>query len=395
MKDDSVTISAGHSAGPTGANQLVLWADDPATEDHAYLSQQLITCIGNKRALLGHIGAAVRKVKSRLGKERLRVLDAFSGSGVVSRFLKAHAAYLAASDIEDFAIVTARCFLSDRTSIAVDELRLLIQNLNEKVDDARLGTGFIEELYAPRDDDRIRKGDRVFYTRRNARRLDNYRRLIESAPEPYRDLLLGPLLSEASVHANTAGVFKGFYKDRHTQIGRFGGSNGDALSRIKGEIVLDMPVLSRFGCDVEVVQEDANKVVRQVQNLDLAYFDPPYNQHPYGSNYFMLNLLVRYERPQRISKVSGIPVNWRRSDYNVRSRALPCLRELVHNVDAKFILLSFNNEGFVRPDEMRRMLSEIGRVDVIEAPYNTFRGSRNLRNRTIHVTEQLFLVERR
>ena len=36
---------------------------------------------------------------------------------------------------------------------------------------------------------------------------------------------------------------------------------------------------------------------REYADLDLAYFDPPYNQHPYGSNYFMLNLLVHYRRP--------------------------------------------------------------------------------------------------
>lgn len=156
-----------------------------------------------------------------------------------------------------------------------------------------------------------------------------------------------------------------------------------------------MPVLSRFNTDVEVLQDDANKTVRHLRNLDLAYFDPPYNQHPYGSNYFMLNLLVHYQRPHRISKVSGIPVDWRRSDYNIRSRAPVCLRDLVHHVDAKFILISFNNEGFVPPEQMRCMLHEVGHVDIIEAPYNTFRGSRNLRNRSIHVTEQLFLVERK
>jgi adenine-specific DNA-methyltransferase len=105
-----------------------------------------------------------------------------------------------------------------------------------------------------------------------------------------KDLLLGPLLSEASVHANTAGVFKGFYKNRHTGVGQFGGSGSDALTRILGRIVLEVPVLSLFECEYEVFQEDANALVHKLRGLDLAYIDPPYNQHPYGSNYFMLNL---------------------------------------------------------------------------------------------------------
>lgn len=96
--------------------QMPLWADDPMAEDPNYLSRQLITYIGNKRALLGHIGTAVQRVKHRLGKERLRVLDAFSGSGVVARCFKRHAQYLTTIDIEDCAAVVSCCYLKNRVS---------------------------------------------------------------------------------------------------------------------------------------------------------------------------------------------------------------------------------------------------------------------------------------
>jgi adenine-specific DNA-methyltransferase len=58
-------------------------------------------------------------------------------------------------------------------------------------------------------------------------------------------------------------------------------------------------------------------------------------------------------------------------------------------------LVSFNNEGFIPPDAMRAMLRELGSVETLETRYNAFRGSRNFIKRPIHVTEQLFLVERR
>jgi len=375
--------------------QMPLWADDPMAEDPNYLSRQLITYIGNKRALLGHIGTAVQRVKRRLGKDRLRVFDAFSGSGVVSRFLKAHASHLISNDIEDYAAVTARCYLRNRSTVDLAAMSRIVADLNARVMAEALPPGFIEELYSPRDEKRITRDDRVFYTRDNARRLDNYRRLIDSIPLDIRDMLLGPLLSEASIHANTAGVFKGFYKNRDTQVGQFGGSGSDALVRIMGEINLEAPVLSNFQCDYEVLQEDANAAARRLKGFDLAYIDPPYNQHPYGSNYFMLNLLVRYQRPKHISRVSGIPTDWRRSGYNVRARSLPLLQELLTAIDAPYLLISFNNEGFIRPDEMRAMLNDLGSLDVLETQYNAFRGSRNFNNRSIHVTEQLFLVERR
>jgi adenine-specific DNA-methyltransferase len=375
--------------------QLSFAPDDSVAEDPHYLSRQLLTYIGNKRALLAHIGRAVEQVKRRLGKRRIRVLDAFSGSGVVSRFLKAHASLLISNDLEEYAAVTARCYLRNRSTVDQRVLSDIVSDLNTRVLTEAMPPGFIEELYAPRDESRITREDRVFYTKANARRLDNYRRLIDTVPLEVRDLLLGPLLSEASVHANTAGVFKGFYKNRATGVGQFGGSGSDALARILGEIKLEVPVLSKFDCEYRVYQEDANALVPKLRGLDLAYFDPPYNQHPYGANYFMLNLIVRYQRPTHISRVSGIPADWQRSAYNVRVQSLALLGELLRTTDAPFLLVSFNNEGFISPAQMRSLLASLGSVETFEVPYNAFRGSRNFHRRPIHVTEQLFLLERR
>ena len=127
----------------------------------------------------------------------------------------------------------------------------------------------------------------------------------------------------------------------------------------------------------------------------MAYLDPPYNQHPYGSNYFMLNLIAEYKQPQDISPVSGIPKTWNRSDYNSRGRAFEAFELLIKTLKAKFLLVSFNSEGFISRDRMLQLLGAAGKVTVLETRYNAFRGSRNLKNRDIHTTEYLYLVERR
>jgi adenine-specific DNA-methyltransferase len=367
-------------------------------EDPAYLRGQLITCIGNKRALLAPIAAAVERVRARLGGRRLRALDAFSGSGVVSRLLKAHCDLLVSNDLEEYAAAAGRSFLRNRSQVDLGALAERCAVLNtaadEAVGDAVGPPGFIEELYAPRDEARIRPGERVFYTRANARRLDLLRRRLAALPVAEEELLLGPLLGAASVHANTAGVFKSFYKDRASGCGRLGGRGGDALPRITGTIALAPPRLSRFESDVRVLCGDALLAARELRGLDLAYLDPPYNQHPYGSNYFMLNLLARYRRPERISPVAGIPADWRRSRFNKRAEALPALAELLAALDAPFLLLSYNDEGFLPPPAMERLLTGLGRVSVVESPYSTFRGSRNLGGRRLRVVERLYLVER-
>lgn len=366
------------------------------TETPGFYRDQIITCIGNKRSLLGPIGEAVAEVSSRLGRKKLRILDGFSGSGIVSRLFKSFASDLVVNDLESYSRVISRCFLANRSSVDLTRLYRRVDEINRKVDGNGLpGDGFIERLYAPRDDTMIEVGERVFYTRDNARRLDQYRELIGMEQLEWFDLLLGPLLASASVHANTAGVFKGFYKDRLTGRGKFGGSGGDALERITGRIKLHPPTLSMYEANTIVYQMDTNRLVSMVGDFDLAYFDPPYNQHPYGSNYFMLNLLVDYEEPKEISKVSGIPVNWNRSQYNRRKHAFHHLSDLVQRTDARYVLISFNDEGFVRPDQIRDLLGELGPVEEMQLKYNTFRGCRNLRSRSAHVTEHLYLVEKK
>ena len=61
--------------------QQLDFADDAAAplEAPAFLREQLITYIGNKRALLPFIGKGLDYVKKRLNKNRLNCLDLFSG----------------------------------------------------------------------------------------------------------------------------------------------------------------------------------------------------------------------------------------------------------------------------------------------------------------------------
>lgn len=374
--------------------QASLWGEGPMGENPDFLSKQLVTYIGNKRSLLYTIEAALDKLGERLGKKKLRLLDAFSGSGVVSRLFKAHASYLTTCDLEAYAAVLGRCFLTNRNAINKARLEEIVRYLNNEVQTGKCRTGFIEELYAPKNEKCITPQDRVFYTKDNARRLDCYRRLIGEMPDEYHDLLLGPLLGRASVHANTSGVFKGFHKNKMTKTGQFGGSGRDALKRILGTITQEEPVLSRFECEHDVIQGDINRVVDKLPEVDVAYLDPPYNQHPYGSNYFMLNLLTDYVRPDSVSKVSGIPSNWNRSGYNVRQESLKLMEDLVDNLKTKYVLVSFNNEGFISTDEMESMLARYGHVEFVDTKYNAFRGSRSFANRSVHVTEYLYTLEK-
>lgn len=361
-------------------------------ENEKYLTEQIITYIGNKRSLLSFIGNSVELVKQELGKDKLDTFDVFSGSGIVSRFLKQYSDNLYTNDFEDYANTINRCYLTNKSDIDEKELTKWFNYVNEQA--ITLQSGFITEMYAPKDDNNIKDGERVFYTNRNAKYIDTVRQILESVPEPYKTLLLGPLLYEASVKTNTSGVFKGFYKNSTTKKGQFGGNGKNALGRILADIKLQLPVLSDNNCNVHVLQGDSNIVCKDVPQVDLAYLDPPYNQHPYSSNYFMLNLINNYKKPEEISKVSGIPTDWNKSDYNKKAKALNSLSDLVNNLKAKYVLISFSSDGFISYDEMVNMLNQYGDVRTFDKEYNTFRASRNLHDRDIHVTEYLFLLHK-
>ena len=367
---------------------------EPLVENEDYLTRQIITYIGNKRSLLEFIAKGIHVVQKKLQRDKLSIFDVFSGSGIVSRYFKRYAETLLVNDLESYTKVINECYLANASEIDFEKLNNIYRRLVASISARPLEAGIITELYAPKDDDDIQPGERVFYTRRNAMYIDTMRKLIESVDAEYQKFFLAPLLAEASVHSNTSGVFKGFHKNRTTGIGQFGGSNQDALLRIKGEIELPMPILSNYDCRTIIYNGDSNEIIKTAPKVDLAYLDPPYNQHPYGSNYFMLNLILENKFPESMSKISGIPENWNRSLYNKRQFAYEALTNLVENIKAKFVLISFNSEGFIPLDAMKSMLQKVGNVHVLEINYNTFRGCRNLSNRDIHVTEYLYLLEK-
>jgi adenine-specific DNA-methyltransferase len=195
---------------------------DDGGEDPAFLKTQLITCIGNKRALAPLIQAGLAQARARLGMEKLEFLDLFSGSGLVARLARPFARRLICNDLEPYSQVLNACHQANAAEVDQRALARELERLSAAIA-TDLAPGFITELYAPADDADIKPGERVFYTRRNALFLDSFCRALTQTPPALRAFALAPVLAQASVHANTAGVFKGFYKNR-AGVGQFGGA---------------------------------------------------------------------------------------------------------------------------------------------------------------------------
>ena len=405
--------------------------DESPWENSDFLATQIITYIGNKRALIGAIQEEFLRIKKEAGLSACTMADIFSGSGIVARMMKAHASRLVVNDLEQYSYVVNSCYLTNKSDFN-DAEYMRLKAIIEKKCAARKIPGIITQNYAPADESNITAEDRVFYTRENAMLIDTYRALIDevvgggefggaessssaSGSDSTRDLcgadekpdgarsdvdcasmrrfFLAPLITEASIHTNTSGVFKGFYKDKSGK-GCYGGSGKNALPRILGKIELKKPVFSNFECPVAVLRRDAVALSHELEETDIVYLDPPYNQHPYGSNYFMLNTILENRITAPISKVSGIVSDWNHSVFNKKRTALASLEEIVSSLRARYIVISYNSEGFITYDEMVSMLKKYGELTTREILYNTFRGSRNLSGRNLHVSEYLFTIKK-
>lgn len=362
-------------------------------ENKEFLSEQILTYIGNKRILLNHIENCIVKIKSELNKTKIDCVDLFSGSGIVARMLKQHSNILHTNDMEEYSNLINECYLTNKSDF--DEKKYTIYKNDILNELNNLQEGIITCNYAPKDENNIKIDERVFYTKKNAMIIDTIRKAIEKIDdESYKKYFLAPLLYESSVHCNTSGVFKGFYKSKETGIGKYGGDGENALSRIKGEIELKTPIFSNYECEVYNHNSDSNILIKSLPKTDVMYIDPPYNQHPYGSNYFMLNLILHNEIKDELSKVSGIPKDWNRSDYNKKNKIYEVFDDLIKNCNSSYIVVSYNSEGFLSYDEIIEIMSKYGKLEIEEIVYPTFKASRNLQDRAKHVLEYLFILEK-
>lgn len=359
-------------------------------ENEKYLTEQIITYIGNKRKLLNEIAEEVENILFQLKIEKAKICDLFSGSGVVARKLKQYSSHLYVNDLEKYSCIINDCYLTNKEDFNED----VYSELYDLIIHYEPIEGIITENYSPKNTFDIKEGERVFYTHENAIKIDTIRNAIDKIPESYKKFFIAPLLYEASVHTNTSGVFKGFYKSKEKNIGKFGGDGENALDRIMGNIELKKPVFSNYSCQVTVFNKDANVLAEELSGLDITYIDPPYNQHPYASNYFMLNTIVDNKLGNNISKVSGIPDDWNKSLYNKKNEISKVFENLIKNIDSKYIIVSYNNEGFISLDEMQRILSKYGELKTREINYVAFRGSRNLKNRSKHTIEYIFVLKK-
>ena len=345
-------------------------------DNRNFMTDQIITYLGNKRKILTHISKCLDIIEEREGEKQLTMADAFSGSGIVGRLLKTRASHLYVNDCAGYSETLNKCFLSNPNKDFIRNVEKYINQANQLADKNILQKedAWISKHWSPNGE--IKPEHRVYFTEQNGRRIDIIRNFIDTIPEKYKPFLLGPLLVEASIHNNTNGQFTAFYKDGDR--GAFGGSKGNDLHRITAPIYLKSPILLPNDSTIHIDRDDTNQWITGLPDIDVLYLDPPYNKHPYCIYYFLLDIINDWDKTIEIpDSYRGQPKNWVKSAYNSSRNAISAFKHLIENAPAKYILLSYNDEGIIPIDTLESIMEEHGTVEKIPIDhkvYNRLRG---------------------
>jgi len=326
-----------------------------------YVDQAMFTYQGNKRKIINFIEEQVCYVKEALGKDRLKILDGFTGSGVVARMLSLHALEVHTNDMELYADIAARCFVQMPTEPQKAEIERHIVSMNELAAHGPYVEGLLTTHYAPLDTEDPQPGEICFYTRENALIIDTLRAYIESTvPPDLRNWCLGPLLVKAMVHSNTMGHTQGFFK--RDGVGYFHITDNHWNNRMNKKVRVECPIWRANECKVVCHNKNINKLVKELEpHFDLIYYDPPYNKRDYSVMYSLLNVVALNEKPavwSDITHLPKLPSSRDRSDYNVERRAVAAMTELIRDSlkIASYLLISYNEEGLIGSKKWKEIL---------------------------------------
>jgi adenine-specific DNA-methyltransferase len=304
----------------------------------------MIKYLGSKRVLLPRILELIEPL------EGIRtVLDPFSGTARVAQAFKRRGLTVHANDHNAYAATLATCYVQAERSRWQSRAERLIAEL----DALPGGAGWFTETFCVRS---------RYLQPENGARVDAIReRIAALVLEPELEAIALVSLMEAADRVDsTTGVQMAYLK-------RWAARSHQPLRLRVPEL---LPGPGSASC------LEAIDAARRVA-ADLAYLDPPYNQHSYLGNYHVWESLVRWDKPEVYGiAMKRMDVRERGSAFNRRGTIGAALAEVIAAVQARWILVSFNDEGYLSPADVETMLATRGQVTRVTVPYRRYVGHR-------------------
>jgi adenine-specific DNA-methyltransferase len=307
----------------------------------------MIKYIGSKRTLLPSILAIVRGL-SPAGT----VLDLFSGTSRVGHALKAAGYRVLANDHNAYAATLATCYVQADLEDHGRAARQLVAEFNRLPG----APGYFTETFCERS---------RFFQPKNGARVDAIREAIARRgldPE-LQAVMLVSLMEAADRVDSTTGLQMAYLKEWAPR------AFNDLELRVPD--ILPRATSGKGGAS----RLDAEEAVSVLEG-DVAYVDPPYNQHKYLGNYHIWESLVLWDKPEVYGTAcKRVDCRSRTSAFNSRREAPAALSNVLSQVKARHLVVSFNSEGYFSRDEIERMLGARGPVMVVERDFKRYVGA--------------------
>jgi len=276
----------------------------------------------------------------------------FTGTTRVAQAFKRLGAEVTALDVTRCAATLARCYVeTDSGLVDLRELGEAVATLNA----LKGHPGYFTDTFCVRS---------RFFQPANGERVDAARDAIERdySGSPLEPLLLTSLLEAADRVDSTTGVQMAYVKQWSDRSFR----------------PLEMRVPELIPGPGHAVRGDACALVSSLGEFDLAYLDPPYNQHRYDSNYHIWETLVAWDAPKHYG-VACKRVDLRegtRSAFNSKLTMAESLAGVVTKAPARVVVLSYNDESFCDLETLLEMCRTRGHTEVLAFESDRYVGAR-------------------
>lgn len=319
--------------------------------------------IGNKTNLLKNINQVIKDNCD--GNEKV-FCDLFSGTSSVARFFK-NRYKIISNDILYFSYVLQRATITNNEIPDFEKLKnkLNVENVLDYLETININRKkyktFIYDNYSPNDN-----CERMYLTPENAKRIDYIRTTIEKwkkenlIKENEYFYLLATLIEGVPFVSNITGTYGAYLKD------------WDKRAFKKFEMIRLNVVNNNE--ENECYREDANELIKKVSG-DILYIDPPYNSRQYLPNYHLLETIARYDEPKINGKTGIRTYTEEKSNYCIKSKVYDELEELIKNAKFKHIIMSYNQEGLLKKEEIEQILKKYGDKDtykLYQIPYKQY-----------------------
>lgn len=333
--------------------------------------------LGNKSRLAGWIVDEVRRYLPDGGV----VADPMCGTGAVSEELASRGYDVIASDALKFPTLHAEARLLHSHEPEFRHFGGYASVLAE-LNSLAPRIGYFYREFGEGGVPLARSTPRKYFTSENASAIDAVRHFIKSAADGGKisdlehHLLLHDLILAVNDVANIAGTY-GYFRSS---------ISSSALRRLE----LRPSNFSVTGGDHLVTRGEASAVLAS-HRVDAVYLDPPYTKRQYAGNYHILETIAREDEPAAMGAGGLRPWAGDASDFCYKRRAENAFRQVVAAANARFIFISYSEDGQLSPKVLRDTLSDFGEVTVRTQRHPRY--SSNSNAKTGVLTEFLYCVE--